>query len=82
MYSWFHLPCCSCFKSSLFYANQNVEEHRLYSLCYLQLGAPRVWYGIPGKHGVKFELALKNSFADMLEEKPQFQHRLVSYQIL
>ncbi|XP_062020227.1 putative lysine-specific demethylase JMJ16 isoform X2 [Rosa rugosa] len=57
-----------CFSSSLW----RVEEHHLYSLCYNHLGAPKVWYGVPGKSRINFEAAMRKSFPDLLK-----QHRLV-----
>ncbi|KAL6214533.1 hypothetical protein ACLB2K_013965 [Fragaria x ananassa] len=57
-----------CFSSSLW----RVEEHHLYSLCYNHLGAPKVWYGVPGSSRIRFEAAKTKSFPDLLK-----QHRLV-----
>ncbi|CAL5386384.1 unnamed protein product [Camellia sinensis] len=53
-----------CFSSLLW----KVEEHHLYSLCYMHLGAPKVWYGIPGRCYFKFEVAVKKYFPDVLVE--------------
>ncbi|KAF5930522.1 hypothetical protein HYC85_031395 [Camellia sinensis] len=53
-----------CFSSLLW----KVEEHHLYSLCYMHLGAPKVWYGIPGRCYLKFEAAVKKYFPDVLVE--------------
>ncbi|THG21854.1 hypothetical protein TEA_015320 [Camellia sinensis var. sinensis] len=53
-----------CFSSLLW----KVEEHHLYSLCYMHLGAPKVWYGIPGRCYFKFEAAVKKYFPDVLVE--------------
>ncbi|PON62645.1 JmjC- JMjN-domain containing protein [Parasponia andersonii] len=54
-----------------------VEEHHLYSLSYLHMGAPKIWYGIPGKYSVTFGEALKNSFNDMFGNQHELHHRLV-----
>ncbi|KAL5561923.1 hypothetical protein UlMin_031670 [Ulmus minor] len=54
-----------------------VEDHHLYSLCYLHMGAPKVWYAIPEKHRVKFQTTLKNSMGDCFEKHDQSHHRLV-----
>ncbi|KAF3549433.1 hypothetical protein DY000_02002137 [Brassica cretica] len=35
-------------------AEQKSEKERLYSLCYLHTGAPRVWYSVAGCHRYKF----------------------------
>ncbi|CAL5350050.1 unnamed protein product [Camellia sinensis] len=53
-----------CFSSLLW----KVEEHHLYSLYYMHLDAPKVWYGIPGRCYFKFEAAVKKYFADVLVE--------------
>ncbi|EXB88379.1 putative lysine-specific demethylase [Morus notabilis] len=55
-----------------------VEEHLLYSLCYLHLGAPKIWYGIPGGYSLKFQTALKNLSDELCEEQPDLHHRQVS----
>ncbi|GAV76000.1 JmjC domain-containing protein/JmjN domain-containing protein/zf-C5HC2 domain-containing protein [Cephalotus follicularis] len=44
-----------CF-SSIFW---KVEEHHLYSLCYLHLGAPKIWYGISAKYLINCEATMK-----------------------
>ncbi|KAJ9176453.1 hypothetical protein P3X46_011762 [Hevea brasiliensis] len=53
-----------------------VEEHHLYSLCYMHLGAPKIWYGIPGRYNVKFKALLKKQLPDMLAEQPKLRDRL------
>lgn len=47
-----------------------VEEHHLYSLCYLHHGDPKVWYGVPGKHFIRFKAAMKKYFPDHCVESP------------
>ncbi|TYK18007.1 putative lysine-specific demethylase JMJ16 isoform X1 [Cucumis melo var. makuwa] len=37
-----------------------VEEHHLPLLCYLHLGAPKIWYGIPGRCIDKFDVVMKS----------------------
>lgn len=39
---------------------QRVEEHHLPLLCYLHLGAPKIWYGIPGRCIDKFDVVMKS----------------------
>lgn len=53
-----------------------VEEHHLYSLCYLHLGAPKIWYGIPGVNNHKVQIALQNLSANH-EEEHDLHHGLV-----
>ncbi|XP_059626030.1 putative lysine-specific demethylase JMJ16 isoform X2 [Cornus florida] len=56
----------------------NVEEHHLYSLHYLHSGAPKIWYGIPGRYSIMFKEAVKKNFSDLLAESPQLLHKLVT----
>ncbi|KAK9859853.1 hypothetical protein WJX84_002544 [Apatococcus fuscideae] len=53
------------------------EDHHLYSINYHHAGAPKTWYGIPGKHAEKFERALRNSFPLRFLEDPDLLHLLV-----
>ncbi|XP_022960375.1 putative lysine-specific demethylase JMJ16 [Cucurbita moschata] len=46
-----------------------VEEHHLPLLCYLHLGAPKIWYGIPGRYIDKFEVAMKSLPETFVEQK-------------
>ncbi|XP_028105184.1 putative lysine-specific demethylase JMJ16 isoform X2 [Camellia sinensis] len=63
-----------CFSSLLW----KVEEHHLYSLCYMHLGAPKVWYGIPGRCYFKFEVAVKKYFPDVLVENSGLLNKMVT----
>ncbi|KAK3028153.1 hypothetical protein RJ639_039014 [Escallonia herrerae] len=56
-------------------SEEKVEEHHLYSLSYMHLGAPKIWYGIPGRFYLKFEAALKKKFLDLVEH-PEYLHEL------
>nr|ATB18052.1 histone demethylase 3 [Lonicera japonica] len=62
-----------CFSSHCW----KVEEHHLHALCYMHLGAPRIWYGIPREYFLKFESFLKKNFPE-LSEHPELLHRLVT----
>ncbi|KAK9840352.1 hypothetical protein WJX74_008124 [Apatococcus lobatus] len=53
------------------------EDHFLYSINYHHAGAPKTWYGIPGKQAEKFERALRNSFPLRFLEDPDLLHLLV-----
>ncbi|RAL43457.1 hypothetical protein DM860_012598 [Cuscuta australis] len=44
-----------CFSSTFW----KIEKHHLYSLCYMHLGAPRIWYVIPQQYCFKFEEIVK-----------------------
>lgn len=52
-----------------------VEEHRLYKLQYLHLGAPRIWYSIPGCDSHKFEAIAKKHLPDSTKEHIKLLHR-------
>ncbi|XP_010906800.2 lysine-specific demethylase JMJ703 isoform X1 [Elaeis guineensis] len=63
-----------CFSSFCWH----VEDHHLYSMNYLHWGAPKVWYGVPGKEAVKLEVTMKKHLADLFEEQPDLLHNLVT----
>ncbi|WCJ38308.1 Lysine-specific demethylase JMJ703 [Euphorbia peplus] len=63
-----------CFSSSFW----KVEDHHLHSLCYMHLGAPKIWYGIPGSCIVDFEAVMKKNMPDVLAVEPKLQRRLAS----
>ncbi|KAK9083466.1 hypothetical protein Scep_029937 [Stephania cephalantha] len=63
-----------CFSSFCWH----VEDHHLYSLNYMHWGAPKVWYGVPGKDAVKLEAAMKKHLPDLFEEQPDLLHKLVT----
>ncbi|KAK9280763.1 hypothetical protein L1049_003651 [Liquidambar formosana] len=54
-----------------------VEDHHLYSMWYMHLGAPKIWYGVPGRYLLKFRAAVKKYFPDLLVEGPELLHKLV-----
>ncbi|CAH8390601.1 unnamed protein product [Eruca vesicaria subsp. sativa] len=45
------------------------EEERLYSLCYLHTGAPRVWYSVAGCHHHKFKAFMESFVPKMSGEQ-------------
>lgn len=55
-----------------------MEDHHLYSLNYLHLGDPKVWYGVPGSHASALENAMKKHLPDLFEEQPYLLNELVS----
>ncbi|KAK6911328.1 FY-rich, C-terminal [Dillenia turbinata] len=63
-----------CFSSFCWH----VEDHHLYSLNYMHWGAPKMWYGVPGKDAVKFEAAMRKHLPDLFEEQPDLLHKLVT----
>lgn len=68
----------TCLYCSFFFGKQKVEEHHLYSLCYMHLGDPKIWYGIPGRYAVKFKAAMKKYLPDELAEDLTVHDRVVS----
>ncbi|XP_010529338.1 PREDICTED: probable lysine-specific demethylase JMJ14 isoform X2 [Tarenaya hassleriana] len=56
----------------------HVEDHHLYSLNYLHMGDPKIWYGIPGDLALSFENAMKKHLPDLFEEQPDLMHELVT----
>ena len=61
---------------------QHVEDHHLYSLNYMHWGAPKMWYGVPGKDAMNLEVAMKKHLPDLFEEQPDLLHNLVSVSLL
>ncbi|KAB5568254.1 hypothetical protein DKX38_002047 [Salix brachista] len=55
-----------------------VEEHHLYSLCYMHLGDPKIWYGIPGRYAVKFKAAMRKYLPDELAEDLTLHDRVIA----
>ncbi|XP_076921440.1 putative lysine-specific demethylase JMJ16 [Bidens hawaiensis] len=55
----------------------NVEDHHLYSLNYLHLGASRILYGVPGKYRQKCEALIKKTFPEISRHRELF-HKLVA----
>nr|KJB82295.1 hypothetical protein B456_013G187600 [Gossypium raimondii] len=63
-----------CFSSFCWH----VEDHHLYSLNYMHLGAPKIWYGVPGKDASKLEKAMRKHLPDLFDEQPDLLHKLVT----
>lgn len=63
-----------CFSSFCWH----VEDHHLYSLNYMHLGDPKLWYGVPGTDALKLEVAMKKHLPDLFEEQPDLLHKLVT----
>jgi hypothetical protein len=41
-------------------------------------GAPKLWYGVPGKDAVNLESAMRKHLPELFEEQPDLLHNLVS----
>ncbi|KAL9677371.1 hypothetical protein QQ045_005600 [Rhodiola kirilowii] len=63
-----------CFSSFCWH----VEDHHLYSLNYNHWGAPKLWYGVPGKDALKLEAAMRKHLPDLFKEQPDLLHKLVT----
>ncbi|KAK7344107.1 hypothetical protein VNO77_13382 [Canavalia gladiata] len=63
-----------CFSSFCWH----VEDHHLYSLNYMHWGAPKMWYGVPGKDACKLEEAMRRHLPELFEEQPDLLHKLVT----
>ncbi|XVE89996.1 hypothetical protein DITRI_Ditri20bG0041400 [Diplodiscus trichospermus] len=63
-----------CFSSFCWH----VEDHHLYSLNYMHWGAPKIWYGVPGKDSPKLEEAMRKNLPDLFDEQPDLLHKLVT----
>ncbi|XP_007030413.2 PREDICTED: putative lysine-specific demethylase JMJ16 [Theobroma cacao] len=63
-----------CFSSFCWH----VEDHHLYSLNYMHWGAPKIWYGVPGKDASKLEEAMRKHLPDLFDEQPDLLHKLVT----
>ncbi|PON55481.1 FY-rich [Parasponia andersonii] len=63
-----------CFSSFCWH----VEDHHLYSLNYMHWGAPKMWYGVPGRDACKLEVAMRKHLPDLFEEQPDLLHKLVT----
>ncbi|XP_019428262.1 PREDICTED: putative lysine-specific demethylase JMJ16 [Lupinus angustifolius] len=63
-----------CFSSFCWH----VEDHHLYSLNYMHWGAPKLWYGVPGKDACKLEEAMRKHMPELFEQQPDLLHKLIT----
>jgi len=56
----------------------HVEDHALYSVNYLHMGAPKVWYGVPASATLALEEAMKDALPHLFESNPGLLHQLVT----
>ncbi|VFQ99363.1 unnamed protein product [Cuscuta campestris] len=63
-----------CFSSFCWH----VEDHHLYSLNYMHMGSPKLWYGVPGADALKLEAAMKKHLPSLFDEQPDLLHKLVT----
>ncbi|EPS60372.1 hypothetical protein M569_14431 [Genlisea aurea] len=57
----------ACFASQFW----KIEDHHLYSLSYMHLGEPKIWYGIPGRYLFRFLEVARKQFPQ-LSKHPKF----------
>ncbi|CAN0886047.1 Lysine-specific demethylase JMJ703 [Linum grandiflorum] len=57
-----------------------IAEHHLYSLSYMHLGSPKIWYAVPGSHRSVFDATMKKCQSGLGRKYSKTQHyRRVSY---
>lgn len=56
----------------------HVEDHALYSVNYLHVGSPKVWYAVPAKATTALEEAMKDALPHLFEASPNLMHQLVT----
>ncbi|XVE77932.1 hypothetical protein DITRI_Ditri13aG0103900 [Diplodiscus trichospermus] len=62
-----------CF-SSLYW---KVEEHHLYSLCYMHMGSPKVWHCVPWRYSFKFEALMKKYLPHLPVEQSKLHQGVI-----
>ncbi|XP_021898303.1 putative lysine-specific demethylase JMJ16 isoform X1 [Carica papaya] len=67
-----HLQIGMCFSS----LSWRVEEHHLYLLSYMHLGAPKIWYATPGRYNTNFEATIRKFVPNLLADQPGLDHKL------
>jgi hypothetical protein len=56
----------------------HVEDHALYSVNYLHVGSPKVWYAVPARATTALEEAMKDALPHLFEASPNLMHQLVT----
>ncbi|BDA42391.1 probable lysine-specific demethylase JMJ703 at N-terminal half [Coccomyxa sp. Obi] len=56
----------------------HVEDHALYSVNYLHMGAPKVWYGVPAHASEALEIAMRDALPHLFEHSPDLLYQLVT----
>jgi len=56
----------------------HIEDHALYSVNYLHLGAPKVWYGVPAHATQLLEEAMKDAVPHLFAANPNLLYQLVT----
>eukprot|EP00890_Picochlorum_soloecismus_P002883 jgi/Picsp_1/3596/NSC_06433-R1_probable lysine-specific demethylase jmj14-like len=72
------IPWCyvgSCLSSFCWH----IEDHALYSVNYLHIGSPKVWYGVPSTATKAFEQAMKDALPHLFEASPSLLYQLITH---
>ncbi|KNC51208.1 uncharacterized protein AMSG_06565 [Thecamonas trahens ATCC 50062] len=56
----------------------HTEDNYLYSINYLHLGMPKIWYGIPSSGASAFENAIRTRLSHEFEAAPELIHHLTT----
>eukprot|EP00884_Botryococcus_braunii_P001080 jgi/Botrbrau1/10973/Bobra.0383s0027.1 len=56
----------------------HVEDHALYSVNYMHLGSPKVWYGVPANASEALEEAMIDALPHLFETAPDLLYQLVT----
>jgi hypothetical protein len=72
MIPWMYVG--SCFSTFCWH----IEDHALYSVNYLHLGSPKVWYSVPSDCSSDFEEAFEDALPHLTEATPTLLFQLVT----
>lgn len=56
----------------------HVEDNWLFSVSYMHMGSPKVWYGVPSSSAAAFERTIKSHVHTRFRDSPQLLHDLVT----
>ena len=56
----------------------HVEDHALYSVNYLHMGAPKVWYAVPPAATGALEAAMRDALPHLFDASPSLLYQLVT----
>ena len=56
----------------------HVEDHALYSVNYLHMGSPKIWYAVPASATAALEEAMRDALPHLFEKSPDLLYQLVT----
>ena len=56
----------------------HIEDHALYSVNYLHMGSPKVWYVVPASATESLEMVMKDALPHLFEDSPDLLFQLVT----